>query len=145
VFESYSQKKQRIDANAAHEHGGHFEFLRLFGTHEEYEIRDNKTCHHRDFNRTMYPAFEWVAQAKKSDHPCHARGRKGEIGELWMHDGHFKDVEIIASLCCDKAGNEPYWTDFAVKGRKEQRLVNFQNFKAGNPPAKDFDVPKACK
>jgi hypothetical protein len=124
--ESYSEKKLFV---TAHNGNGDFTFLRLFNQKIEYIVIDDKTCHHRAVNGTMYPAFEWAKDAERSKHACYRNGQEGEEGVLFMREGKYNGEEIMGSICVDKMDEtKPFWTDFKVEKKDEGRTVYFHQF-----------------
>ena len=71
LYETYTNKKQRIDVDHVHEHRVKVELLRLFGSHVEYEVQGQERCRKHSLNGTMHAAFSWLANAKLG-HECHA-------------------------------------------------------------------------
>jgi len=145
IFESFSDKKSRIDAQFNHEDKFQMEILRLFDTHEEYRIKsvDHKSqnCSHKDLNHTMFPAFNWVRKgAKREKHECPHK-RDNTPGHLWTKTNeNFK-----AALCVNVQDSaDPLWVEYVDENTFASRRIDFKSFTPGNPDAKVFVVPTVC-
>lgn len=97
----------------------------------------------------MFPAFDWAKDAHKSAAPCHSNGRTGDVGVLYIHDGHYKNLKIEGYICVDSKNEKtPFWTDLNVHnpGTDEfNRLIYFHSFTPSNPNPAVFAVPKVCQ
>jgi len=140
LYETFTNKKQRIDVDHVHEHPVHVELLRLFGTHAEYEVQGQDKCRKHALNGTMHAAFSWLANAKMG-HECHAQHPNKTIGVSWT----LTNEHLRATACVNKADSTiPLWVTYREDAHKVDRRVDFKSFVPGIPDDKYFAVPKNC-